>query len=311
MGRHAEPRAPSSRTSIAPEAACACLARWVDPLTPRITPSPWPWAPVRADATHRGHHPAGGTRSGGATPSPVAPLRDLQRRGSRALAPLTARYRARAAGSRSSPGPSRSSSWAAASSARAGDRHRGLAAGRQVGASAGDRQGRPGPFESRARRGVGDRVRWLGPRPDTERWYAAADTVVLPTRYEPFGNVHLESLASGVDGGQRPGRWGRADSRRRERVRGRSPRPGRRRPGAGPHQDGTAGATRRRAGRRSPSRTHAGGPSCSRTYRSVTSARAQDSEQSTASAYTDAVDGVRLRSAVEGFGDAPSPSSET
>jgi UDP-glucose:(heptosyl)LPS alpha-1,3-glucosyltransferase len=60
-------------------------------------------------------------------------------------------------------------------------------------------RGAPGPYEALAeRRGVGDRVRWLGPRPDTERWYAVADAVVLPTRYEPFGNVHLEALASGV-----------------------------------------------------------------------------------------------------------------
>lgn len=48
------------------------------------------------------------------------------------------------------------------------------------------------------RRGVADRVVWLGPQPDVERWYAAADAVVLPARYEPFGNVHLEALASGV-----------------------------------------------------------------------------------------------------------------
>jgi UDP-glucose:(heptosyl)LPS alpha-1,3-glucosyltransferase len=46
--------------------------------------------------------------------------------------------------------------------------------------------------------GVGARVAWLGPRPDVERWYAAADACVLPARYEPFGNVHLEALASGV-----------------------------------------------------------------------------------------------------------------
>jgi UDP-glucose:(heptosyl)LPS alpha-1,3-glucosyltransferase len=46
--------------------------------------------------------------------------------------------------------------------------------------------------------GVEGRVGWLGARPDVERWYAAADAVVLPTRYEPFGNVHLEALASGV-----------------------------------------------------------------------------------------------------------------
>jgi UDP-glucose:(heptosyl)LPS alpha-1,3-glucosyltransferase len=48
------------------------------------------------------------------------------------------------------------------------------------------------------RLGVGDRVRWLGLRRDVERWYAAADVLVLPARYEPFGNVHLEALASGL-----------------------------------------------------------------------------------------------------------------
>jgi UDP-glucose:(heptosyl)LPS alpha-1,3-glucosyltransferase len=46
--------------------------------------------------------------------------------------------------------------------------------------------------------GVAKRVAWLGARPDVERWYAAADAVVLPTIYEPFGNVHLEALAAGV-----------------------------------------------------------------------------------------------------------------
>jgi len=60
-------------------------------------------------------------------------------------------------------------------------------------------KGARGPFEALASRcGVADRLRWLGARADAERWYAAADAVVLPTRYEPFGNVHLESLASGV-----------------------------------------------------------------------------------------------------------------
>lgn len=48
------------------------------------------------------------------------------------------------------------------------------------------------------RLGVTDRMCWLGLRTDLERWYAAADLLVLPTRYEPFGNVHLEALASGL-----------------------------------------------------------------------------------------------------------------
>ena len=49
-----------------------------------------------------------------------------------------------------------------------------------------------------ARLGVAERVAWLGARPDVERWYAGADVVILPARYEPFGNVHLEALASGT-----------------------------------------------------------------------------------------------------------------
>jgi len=55
------------------------------------------------------------------------------------------------------------------------------------------------PYRAVATRaGVDQRVVWLGARPDPERWYAAADLVVLPSRYEPFGNVHLEALASGL-----------------------------------------------------------------------------------------------------------------
>ena len=60
-------------------------------------------------------------------------------------------------------------------------------------------KGRQGPYvELATHLGVRDRIVWLGPRVDADRWYAAADAVVLPTRYEPFGNVHLEALASGV-----------------------------------------------------------------------------------------------------------------
>jgi UDP-glucose:(heptosyl)LPS alpha-1,3-glucosyltransferase len=58
---------------------------------------------------------------------------------------------------------------------------------------------REAPYRALAARlGVADRVTWLGARPDVERWYAAADVLVLPARYEPFGNVHLEALASGL-----------------------------------------------------------------------------------------------------------------
>lgn len=49
-----------------------------------------------------------------------------------------------------------------------------------------------------ARLGIAARVTWTGPREDVERLYAAADAVALPALYEPFGNVHLEALASGV-----------------------------------------------------------------------------------------------------------------
>ena len=60
-------------------------------------------------------------------------------------------------------------------------------------------KGRTDPYRRAAEiLGVAGRVTWLGPRPDVERLYAAADVVALPARYEPFGNVHLEALASGV-----------------------------------------------------------------------------------------------------------------
>ncbi len=74
-------------------------------------------------------------------------------------------------------------------------------------ASMGDRRarlivagkGNPAPYSAQAARlGLGDRVAFIGPRPDVNRLYAAADLVALPARYEPFGNVHLEALASGV-----------------------------------------------------------------------------------------------------------------
>jgi UDP-glucose:(heptosyl)LPS alpha-1,3-glucosyltransferase len=60
-------------------------------------------------------------------------------------------------------------------------------------------KGDVGPYRAEASRfGVNERMVWLGAKRDVERWYAASDVVVLPTIYEPFGNVHLEALASGV-----------------------------------------------------------------------------------------------------------------
>jgi UDP-glucose:(heptosyl)LPS alpha-1,3-glucosyltransferase len=45
--------------------------------------------------------------------------------------------------------------------------------------------------------GVAERVRFLGPRADLEVVYAAADALLLPTRYDAFANVCLEAAASG------------------------------------------------------------------------------------------------------------------
>jgi UDP-glucose:(heptosyl)LPS alpha-1,3-glucosyltransferase len=46
--------------------------------------------------------------------------------------------------------------------------------------------------------GIGHRVIFVGPRSDVDRLFSAADGVVLPSLFEPFGNVVMEAMASGL-----------------------------------------------------------------------------------------------------------------
>jgi UDP-glucose:(heptosyl)LPS alpha-1,3-glucosyltransferase len=45
---------------------------------------------------------------------------------------------------------------------------------------------------------LGERVRFLGAREDVRPLYAAADCLILPSRYDPFPNTVLEALAMGL-----------------------------------------------------------------------------------------------------------------
>ena len=54
-------------------------------------------------------------------------------------------------------------------------------------------------YRARAQRlGLGSRVRFTGRQADAKPFYGAADGLVLPTLYDPFPNVALEAMASGV-----------------------------------------------------------------------------------------------------------------
>ena len=54
-------------------------------------------------------------------------------------------------------------------------------------------------YRALARRlGVGSRVHLVGRQTDVRPWYGAADALVLPTLYDPFANVVLEAMASGL-----------------------------------------------------------------------------------------------------------------
>lgn len=61
----------------------------------------------------------------------------------------------------------------------------------------GAREGSPYP-DMAARLGVGERVRFLGFRRDMAALMRAVDVFVFPSRYEPFGIVVLEAMASGI-----------------------------------------------------------------------------------------------------------------
>lgn len=57
----------------------------------------------------------------------------------------------------------------------------------------------PAPWQPMVRRlALEERVRFVGPRADPEALYAAADALVLPTRYDAFANVCLEASAAGI-----------------------------------------------------------------------------------------------------------------
>jgi UDP-glucose:(heptosyl)LPS alpha-1,3-glucosyltransferase len=58
----------------------------------------------------------------------------------------------------------------------------------------------PTPYEKLAEKlGVADRIRWnIGLTYAINQFFAASDIFVLPTRYEPFGLVILEAMASGL-----------------------------------------------------------------------------------------------------------------
>ena len=61
----------------------------------------------------------------------------------------------------------------------------------------GAREGSPYPALAE-RLGVADRVHFLGFRRDMAQIMQAVDIFVFPSRYEPFGIVVLEAMASGV-----------------------------------------------------------------------------------------------------------------
>ncbi|MGQ0651652.1 MAG: glycosyltransferase family 4 protein [Betaproteobacteria bacterium] len=61
------------------------------------------------------------------------------------------------------------------------------------------KDGDQGRFEEQARAaGLAERVKFLGARDDVRPLYAAADCLLLPSRYDPFPNTALEAMAMGL-----------------------------------------------------------------------------------------------------------------
>ncbi|MGH7837354.1 MAG: glycosyltransferase family 4 protein, partial [Candidatus Binataceae bacterium] len=48
------------------------------------------------------------------------------------------------------------------------------------------------------RRGVAERIRFIGTHPQIEQIFAAVDAFALPSLFEPFGNVLMEAMAAGL-----------------------------------------------------------------------------------------------------------------
>ncbi len=55
-----------------------------------------------------------------------------------------------------------------------------------------------GSEEAYLKNAAKQKVIFCGPQHEIHKYYAAADIFAFPTMYEPFGNVHLEALASGL-----------------------------------------------------------------------------------------------------------------
>lgn len=49
-----------------------------------------------------------------------------------------------------------------------------------------------------AKQGAADKIIFMGPQKDIEKFYSCADIFVLPTLYDPFSNATLEAMASGL-----------------------------------------------------------------------------------------------------------------